>query len=289
MSYLPLGTTIPLIIIFILICITAYIFLAKLSDFQKSILEKIENWDSQLKEVESQLRMMIEGNQEKNSTTIASLAKNQQKLEVLISGSMGRLEKIIAENSVLIVEESEKEQTLINKAFDDMQQQNISGLESILSAIKAFDVALEKNSKETIQSIENGTLHLHTKFDQLRTINYVDLTNAFQNGVLEDDHFIREAEKCRVTRITDKMTGDLTQVTYTEHGEKNETNTFDQNGHLKYKMQFLSGHLFKGYEYDMDGRIVFEYDYDEAEEVSRKIEYQYDEHGNQTDKIETAF
>lgn len=130
------------------------------------------------------------------------------------------------------------------------------------------------NRQQQLSSFEQLTSQVHT----LRIENAVELTNALckhKELKVSTDDFVKHLGDCKVLKIEDKLTGQYTLVTY-ENGIKTSTSTY-VGEHLKYQMFFdESGRAERGIELNTKGEIVFEYYYDKAGEVSKRIEFVYD-------------
>lgn len=48
---------------------------------------------------------------------------------------------------------------------------------------------------------------------------------------------------------------------------------------MKFLIKYQNDKIKDGIEFDKDGNVIFEYFYNEAEEISKKIEYEYHNNG----------
>jgi hypothetical protein len=102
--------------------------------------------------------------------------------------------------------------------------------------------------------------------------------NKYRQGVLEDEFFLQEVGHCKIIKFTDKSNNDFTEVFYNDSGEKLYAETYSEDK-LKFLIKYQNDKIKDGIEFDKDGNVIFEYFYNEAEEISKKIEYEYHNNG----------
>ncbi|RTR33240.1 hypothetical protein [Shewanella atlantica] len=162
-------------------------------------------------------------------------------------------------------------------------------------AIKRSQTELGKEANNLLFTHKQQQLSnletLSSLIQNLRVQNLVELTNELaQHTELKVDtsDFVKHLGECKVVKIEDKHTGQMTQVYY-ENGIKHSSDTL-QGEQLKYQMFYdLEGKLVKGIEYGDDQQVSFEYLYDDAGEISQRLEYVYDANGKQTDPIKKVY
>lgn len=160
-------------------------------------------------------------------------------------------------------------------------------VQEINELLKQVNQAAFDEKHQQLTHFEQLTKQLHT----LRIENIVEMTNELgKHNELKVDSsdFIKHLGDCKVVKIEDKHTGQVTQVYY-ENGIKRSTDTF-AGEELKYQMFYNeSGKAERGIELNSQGNIAFEYIYDDAGEIGKRFEYSYDELGNQKDKQEVSY
>jgi hypothetical protein len=143
------------------------------------------------------------------------------------------------------------------------------------------------NRQQQLANFEQLTSQVQT----LRIDNIVELTNALckhQELTVNTNDFVKHLGDCKVLKIEDKLTGQYTLVTY-ENGLKTSTSTYAGES-LKYQMFFdESGKAERGIELNAQGEIAFEYYYDKAGEVSKRIEFVYNSANAEPNKVEKVY
>jgi len=115
--------------------------------------------------------------------------------------------------------------------------------------------------------------------------NVSNIVNQYKAGVIDSESFIKEIGECKVIKVTDKVTGKVTNVNYDRDGVKESSETFDGEI-LVMRLDYSSkGNLKRGMEYDSDGNKVAEYVYDYVGEISKKIEYHYTDGNKVSEKV----
>lgn len=157
-----------------------------------------------------------------------------------------------------------------------------------LDDLKAYQESLLNENEllqEQIHKINDALDDL--KVDTQKQINHTRLSNIihfaaeiakYRNGVYEDQYFIQEVGECKIFKITDKKTQEVSNIYY-ENNLKSFTETFLDNK-LKHKMYYDKGLLATAEDFDKNGNLAASYEYDEAGEITSKTEYEYDDNGD---------
>ena len=193
--------------------------------------------------------------------------------------------------TLFMAENIEKSNTDITGQLKRLSTNMTTGISEIkedyLRYLNYMKKLQEYNKKELAENFKS----MIKLFPILRIDNLVDLNNEiakYRNGVIEDDYFLQEVGHCKVTKLIDKQTNEITEVTYDNNGLKNNTQTF-LDGKIKYEMSYMDGLLHEGKEYNDEQQVAFHYQYNEAGEVSKKTEYTYDENGEIKNKKEINY
>jgi hypothetical protein len=180
------------------------------------------------------------------------------------------LEKNVSESTSDIIVSMKNELDLLDKKMVT----TFKVLKDETNNIKNISEKYGLNIKNQLENSFQNTVKLvnHLRLDNL--INVSNEISKYKQGIYEDEHFLQEIGYCKIIRLTDKKSGDVTNVNYDENGEKLFTETY--NGDVKkYSMQYENNKLKIGKEFDSNGVISFEYFYDDMEEITKKIEYIY--------------
>lgn len=161
----------------------------------------------------------------------------------------------------------------------------------VLANFAELQKLAKQNSFSEQQQRLSSFEQLTSQVQSLRIDNAVELTNALckhQELKVTTNDFVKHLGDCKVLKIEDKLTGQYTLVTY-ENGLKTSTSTYAGDS-LKYQMFFdESGKAERGIELNTQGEIVFEYYYDQAGEVSKRIEFIYDSANAEPKKVEKIY
>ncbi|NQZ04687.1 hypothetical protein [Idiomarina sp.] len=159
--------------------------------------------------------------------------------------------------------------------------------ESFASLNKRQAAYLFKNKQENLANLEQLTSLIQT----LRVSNLVELSNELarhQDLTIENEEFVKCLGDCKVTRVEDKYSGQITQIYY-ENNIKRSSDTY-AGDLLKYQMFYsASGKPQRGLELNSAGQPIFEYLYDETGEVESQTEFEYDDAGKQVSKHHTSY
>lgn len=192
--------------------------------------------------------------------------------------------------------------SLINKtvlSLENSTKTNVSLIQKeiaqqytiVLNQIEHNSKINEENKVILDTKLNNNLSNIISIVNNLRLNNLINVSNEigkYRNGIYEDTHFIQEVGHCKIFKLTDKTTGEITNIHYDENGEKLYTETYVDDI-LQYKMNYRNKKLKNGIEFNKNGNVLFEYFYDEAEEISKKLEYIYDEEFNLTETQETNY
>lgn len=177
-------------------------------------------------------------------------------------------------------EEFSHVQKLLGQSYNDLKEQLIT--------LKQLSELSKFTSKQSITSLLE---QLTTQVQKLCADNLVSLTNELakhQELEINTDDFIKKLGDCKVTQIEDKHSGQITQIHY-QNNVKRRSDTFSGDK-LKYQMEYNEGGKPNvGREFDSIGNIIFEYIYDDAGEINKRVETLYDQTGKQTKQLETTF
>ncbi|HAS6197185.1 TPA: chemotaxis protein [Vibrio vulnificus] len=287
--------------------------IARLSAAEKEVVSGLTQLSSQLAETEAELKgaalALDQKLQEQHTSTGANLSAIQARTDGLIAQQAAEQQRQIAAlhalsqeqhqesrhlHSELARTQAECAQLLTKKQSEEfihvqkLVGQSHSSLKALLQTLHQLDDKRDFTAKQAgIAQLEQLT----TQIQQLRVDNLVSLTNELarhQDLTIDTDDFVKRLGDCKVTQIEDKHSGQVTQIYY-KNGKKRSSDTF-AGTQLKYQMTFNEdGKPARGCEFDQAGNLVFEYLYDDAGEISKRIETVYDPKGNEKQKLETAY
>lgn len=279
-------------------------FLSEMTQNQKQLEESLH---SLITENQASLKSLVNDNSastEKNvSVKIESLSNVVSDIKTEFINSIkeketSTIKEIKSQNELLqnaIVEKSQKLASLVeskgNATLQELSKQLKETSKDVNSKLDGFLSTQDKNIINITSKVDSNFLNIVQLVNNLRLDNLINVTNEiskYKEGTYEDEHFLQEVGHCKIIKLTDKNSGEITNVYYDENGEKSHTETFD-NDSLKYNMKYENGKLKSGVELNSDGEVLFEYIYDDAEEVSKKIEYVYEQDGSLKDKKETNY
>lgn len=249
----------------------------KLKDFEIFTLENQKVLSSSIEEksldIIEKLRNEIMKTLEKNVSM-----SNEQKLLVeqflnLTEKEFIDLKKQNEVNFSQIIKNEDSTQKIILEYTNNVNEK----METLIKINEKNLNILDKNTTNIQIKIENNFQNMVQLVNNLRLDNLINVSNEiskYKQGIYEDEHFLQEVGFCKIIKISDKKSGDITNVHYDENGQKLYTETY--NGEvLKYSMQYENNKLKIGKEFDVSGKISFEYFYDDLEEIVKKIEYIY--------------
>ena len=222
------------------------------------------------------------------------ILENSKKLDVIDKYVLENSEKL--NNIVEQILESNKNIKLNNENIlnTSMELKNAIKQDFVIfnNDIKLSTSSIEEKEKNYKKSKDKITINLGTKLENyftnitkiistLKIDNLISITNEinkYRQGVLEDEFFLQEVGHCKIIKFTDKSNNDFTEVFYNDSGEKLYAETYSEDK-LKFLIKYQNDKIKDGIEFDKDGNVIFEYFYNEAEEISKKIEYEYHNNG----------
>lgn len=222
------------------------------------------------------------------------ILENSKKLDVIDKYVLENSEKL--NNIVEQILESNKNIKLNNENIlnTSMELKNAIKQDFVIfnNDIKLSTSSIEDKVENYIKLQDKITINLGTKLENyftnitkiistLKIDNLISITNEinkYRQGVLEDEFFLQEVGHCKIIKFTDKSNNDFTEVFYNDSGEKLYAETYSEDK-LKFLIKYQNDKIKDGIEFDKDGNVIFEYFYNEAEEISKKIEYEYHNNG----------
>ncbi|MGJ0342929.1 hypothetical protein NG769_10750 [Aliarcobacter cryaerophilus] len=222
------------------------------------------------------------------------ILENSKKLDVIDKYILENSEKL--NNIVEQILESNKNIKLNNENIlnTSMELKNAIKQDFVIfnNDIKLSTSSIEDKVENYIKSQDKITINLGTKLENyftnitkiistLKIDNLISITNEinkYRQGVLEDEFFLQEVGHCKIIKFTDKSNNDFTEIFYNDSGEKLYAETYSEDK-LKFLIKYQNDKIKDGIEFDKDGNVIFEYFYNEAEEISKKIEYEYHNNG----------
>ena len=222
------------------------------------------------------------------------ILENSKKLDVIDKYVLENSKKL--NNIVEQILESNKNIKLNNENIlnTSMELKNAIKQDFVIfnNDIKLSTSSIEDKVENYIKLKDKITINLGTKLENyftnitkiistLKIDNLISITNEinkYRQGVLEDEFFLQEVGHCKIIKFTDKSNNDFTEVFYNDSGEKLYAETYSEDK-LKFLIKYQNDKIKDGIEFDKDGNVIFEYFYNEAEEISKKIEYEYHNNG----------
>ena len=222
------------------------------------------------------------------------ILENSKKLDVIDKYVLENSKKL--NNIVEQILESNKNIKLNNENIlnTSMELKNAIKQDFVIfnNDIKLSTSSIEDKVENYIKLQDKTTINLGTKLENyftnitkiistLKIDNLISITNEinkYRQGVLEDEFFLQEVGHCKIIKFTDKSNNDFTEVFYNDSGEKLYAETYSEDK-LKFLIKYQNDKIKDGIEFDKDGNVIFEYFYNEAEEISKKIEYEYHNNG----------
>jgi hypothetical protein len=285
----------------------------KVSERTKSASEQVNNKLFSLSELVNEQVVSLEKNSERTATKQEQLIKSEfeaviKTLALLKSDLTEKIEQQFKN----LLEDNKNIKTSINKQLNINASNINEKLDSVLTKVAAdsvltsekiqlaqsnltaaiYDLSKEQNKIAFVNNQKQlASFELLTNLVQsVRIDNIIELTNELGKHnelTVETEDFVKQLGDCKVLKIKDKYTDQVTQVYY-DNGIKRSTDTFAGDD-LKYQMFFDdAGKAVRGIELNEQGNITFEYLYDEAGEVNKRIEYVYDKSGN-LDKVAKSY
>lgn len=160
---------------------------------------------------------------------------------------------------------------------DQISEQLLNSLNPIQETLEKNILNINNNMADLKNEFANNMHTIMKQIGNLQLANYIDFANEIHKSkdyTYEDENFIQDVGHCKIVKIKDKKSGEVTHVYYDHQGNKSHTETFT-NEILKYSMMYDNKKLVKGFEYNLDGDVIFKYEYNEAGEIINKTEYLY--------------
>lgn len=217
-----------------------------------------------------------------------------EQFEIILQEINKKSENIVNQNVQLnthIQKDLSESKNDMLKELKELSQLSKNNFEIIRNDVVNSFVQQEKVGITIQTKINNTFFNMVTLVNNLRLDNLINVSNEinkYKEGIYEDEHFLQEVGHCKIIKITDKESRDITYINYTDNGEKSYTETYHDNI-LKYSMKYENNKLKIGMEFDVNGEISFEYFYNEMEEIDKKIEYIYDNNLKLKDKKEINY
>lgn len=269
-----------------------FLLKSKVAQLEANLKQQSESNSSSLvktvKVIEEKIILKIEELSQqavKNNVQQTNLVEELSKSTIQTSDS---LQEIIKATGAKI----EKGTHVLAKESNGYLQEASEAIKSLItSKVEALEkdqtTVAFKNKQENLSNIEQLT----SLINSLRVNNLIELTNELakhQELTIETDEFVKQLGDCKVLKLEDKHSGQVTQIYY-DDGMKRSSDTFSGDV-LKYQMFYNAlGKAEKGLELDTMGNVIFEYIYDDAGEISKKVEFLYDESGSKTGQEEKSY
>ncbi|WP_160064999.1 hypothetical protein [Psychromonas sp. L1A2] len=243
----------------------------------------------------------LENRHETHSLQLKSLLEKQHEQLIIVKRSYVGLKKVNNEQ----LSQTEEHFKNINKYsaenLDKLnainKQNNIELINKLIESEKLSLTTMSKIHKQLISEIQGSKSDLVKELQKnifinkqaqislkeqiasnvqsMKIENAIDLTNKLTEGrdlKVETKDFIKHLGGCKVTKIEDKAANQKTEIIYKD-GLKVASETY-ANNKLKYIMSYdKNGKLSKGEEFCDQGKLAFEYQYNEAGEVSKRIDH----------------
>ena len=262
----------------------------ELMKFYRSILDETgigaktahEIRDLSLKKQEENLYYLLNSHKEEinhDSKRIRDLAKYT--MLILEHKQVEFIDKLIKLNNENILNTSMELKNAIKQDFVIFNNDIKLSTSSIEDKVENYIKLQDKTTINLGTKLENYFTNITKIISTLKIDNLISITNEinkYRQGVLEDEFFLQEVGHCKIIKFTDKSNNDFTEVFYNDSGEKLYAETYSEDK-LKFLIKYQNDKIKDGIEFDKDGNVIFEYFYNEAEEISKKIEYEYHNNG----------
>lgn len=306
------GSSIVIIGVMIFLVVKLFNNIKLLNDNkEKTLLLAMDKMEKSIQEYSksiSEQQFLNQGIIEKSILNIDNLINDKSTLLIkFIDETISKQNLINDETKLLIIDELKSQNFKVLEIFDNLKENSkslqknvLENTDNVIGVLKNELELLDSKLSTTLKDVRNDSveiknisekygLTIKNQFENsfqnivqlvnnLRLDNLINVSNEigkYKQGIYEDEHFFQEVGFCKIIRISDKNSGDITNVYYGENGEKSYTETYAGDV-LKYSMQYENNKLKIGKEFDINGKISFEYYYDNVEEITKKIEYIYD-------------
>lgn len=260
-----------MVFLFFLVLILLTIFL-----IMKIVFDKFKDLNSKIDVIDGH----ILENSKKLDVIDKYVLENSKKLNNIVEQILESNKNIKLNNENILNTSMELKNT-IKQDFVIFNNDIKLSTSSIEDKVENYIKSQDKNAINVGTKLENYFTNITKIISTLKIDNLISITNEinkYRQGVLEDEFFLQEVGHCKIIKFTDKSNNDFTEVFYNDSGEKLYAETYSEDK-LKFLIKYQNDKIKDGIEFDKDGNVIFEYFYNEAEEISKKIEYEYHNNG----------
>ena len=257
------------LVFLVLILLTIFLIMKIVFDKFKDLNSKIDVIDGHILE-----------NSKKLDVIDKYVLENSEKLNNIVEQILESNKNIKLNNENILNTSMELKNT-IKQDFVIFNNDIKLSTSSIEDKVENYIKSQDKNAINVGTKLENYFTNITKIISTLKIDNLISITNEinkYRQGVLEDEFFLQEVGHCKIIKFTDKSNNDFTEVFYNDSGEKLYAETYSEDK-LKFLIKYQNDKIKDGIEFDKDGNVIFEYFYNEAEEISKKIEYEYHNNG----------
>ncbi len=257
------------LVFLVLILLTIFLIMKIVFDKFKDLNSKIDVIDGHILE-----------NSKKLDVIDKYVLENSKKLNNIVEQILESNKNIKLNNENILNTSMELKNT-IKQDFVIFNNDIKLSTSSIEDKVENYIKSQDKNAINVGTKLENYFTNITKIISTLKIDNLISITNEinkYRQGVLEDEFFLQEVGHCKIIKFTDKSNNDFTEVFYNDSGEKLYAETYSEDK-LKFLIKYQNDKIKDGIEFDKDGNVIFEYFYNEAEEISKKIEYEYHNNG----------
>ena len=257
------------LVFLVLILLTIFLIMKIVFDKFKDLNSKIDVIDGHILE-----------NSKKLDVIDKYVLENSEKLNNIVEQIL-ESNKNIKLNNENILNTSMELKNAIKQDFVIFNNDIKLSTSSIEDKVENYIKSQDKNAINVGTKLENYFTNITKIISTLKIDNLISITNEvnkYRQGILEDEFFLQEVGHCKIIKFTDKSNNDFTEVFYNDSGEKLYAETYSEDK-LKFLIKYQNDKIKDGIEFDKDGNVIFEYFYNEAEEISKKIEYEYHNNG----------
>lgn len=253
----------------------------KIDNIQKSNLKASNEVNVRFEQIERNYKDFVLSINHLKEIDLVNFEKNVKSSIYDINGNIDKYIKTQGEQNFAIQEKLDSYSSNTISEFKELKEIDLANLKKeAKNNIDNIDNKIEKYIKTqdkyniNIQSkLDNHNFNITKLVSQLRIDNFINFSeeiNKSKQASYENEYFLK------IIKFIDKKTGDITKVFYNDDGEKDYTETYNNENKLILSMRYEKGKLKLGKEFDKNGNEIFEYFYDDVEEISKKIEYVYD-------------
>lgn len=238
----------------------------------KIVFDKFKDLNSKIDVIDGHILV----NSKKLDVIDRYLLENSEKLNNIVENII-KSDKNIKLNNEIILNSSMELKNTLKQDFENHNNDIKSSISNIENKVENYIKLQDKMTINLGTKLENQFTNISKIISTLKIDNLISITNEinkYRQGVLEDEFFLQEVGHCKIVKFTDKSNNDFTEVFYNDSGEKLYAETYSEDK-LKFLIKYQNDKIKDGIEFDKDGNVIFEYFYNEAEEISKKIEYEY--------------